>query len=222
MRPMSRSLEKLLARNFDDEMLREIANADYGESVDEHLSAIETARSGSFTVPLEWEPLEVLELVRWSEPADKLENGVLIRKSVREHWMRLICCTVLLKTSSKPENHEKILSEDSTIIQFVRSAIALGDKTILAAIEFIEWLTDKSHLDCPFCPVALVILELSLKNRDLLWTNVLITDGTDAGLLRNLVSECQLSNAWKTMIQKTLIESDNVEVKQFGQSMIAV
>jgi hypothetical protein len=222
VRSTPRPLEKLLASSIDAGMLREIASADYGEDVNEHFLTLVAALAGPFVVPLKWEPIEVLELVRWSEPADRVEDGQLIRKSEREHWMRLFCCTVLLKTSSQAENHEKLISEDSTIIQFVHSAIELGDKTTLAAIEFLEWLIGKSHSDCPFCPIALAILGLSLNDRDSSWANALVNTGTNSALLRNLISECQLANSWRVLLQKTLIDPNNCDsTREFGQSLVA-
>lgn len=160
---MSSLLEQLLASHVDFEMLREIASADYGDDVNDHLSALSSAIAGTFVVPLSWTPIEVLELVRSSTPADRIANGELVRKSVREHWKRLFCCTVLLKTSSQPENLNILPDEDSTIERFAESAIALGDNTTIAAIEFLERLMQTSHAGCPFCPVALVTLESSLK-----------------------------------------------------------
>ena len=54
---------------IDDEMLKEISLADYGDDAPEHLTALRTLRdAGIFPAKMVWVPGEVLELIRWSEP----------------------------------------------------------------------------------------------------------------------------------------------------------
>ncbi|MEN9937623.1 MAG: hypothetical protein RLZZ387_4202 [Chloroflexota bacterium] len=58
-----------LRPRVDDAMLLEIAGADYGMDADAHLAALRRIRDeGLFAVQIGWEPKEVLELIRWSEP----------------------------------------------------------------------------------------------------------------------------------------------------------
>src|SRR5437667_4516329 len=64
--------DELLARVsalVTDEMLLEISEADYGMDADKHLAALRGIRDlVRLPSPLEWEPVEVLELERWSDP----------------------------------------------------------------------------------------------------------------------------------------------------------
>ena len=218
--PTPSTLERLLANNVDAQMLDEIAHADYGESVFEHLAALRTAITGSFIAPIAWEPMEVLELVRWSEPMQTTSHEKPDKESQREHWMRLFSCTVLLKTSSEPENHEKLTGEDSTIIQFVRSAIELADSTTIAAIEFLEWLIETSHSECPLTPLALTILRLSLNCDQNACFERFQSIKLENELIRELISDCQLADKWRIMIERYLVDSNDSGVKQFGTAII--
>lgn len=220
--PTTRTLENLLANRVDSQMLNEIAHADYGESVFEHLAALRNAITGSFVVPLEWEPIEVLELTRWTEPATKISHEKPEEETKTEHWMRLFCCTVLLKTSAQPENHESFISEDATIIQFTESAIELGESTTEAAIEFLEWLLQTSHLDCPFTPLATSILRFSLKKDQSSRFETCALNNSDKDLVRRLISVSQLSDKWKKLIKRFIVDSNiDPDAVTFANAIIA-
>ena len=221
--PSPRSLEKLLARKIDDSMLDEIAHADYGESVRQHFVALVNVRNGSFVSQRDWEPLEVLELVRHSEPANRIVGGKTVNKSTREHWMRLFCCTVLLKTSAETDYED--IGEESTIRQFVRSARELGGEAIHAALSFIEWLIGRSHRDSPYCPIAFIILGVSSpktdNNRD--GETLIELAFAKSTCPRKPDSNLKLSKDWKNLIQESLIAVPNmpVPIEEFGRCAIA-
>ncbi len=174
--PSDRPLLDLLFQHIDDSMLVEIAHADYGDDVAIHLEALQQIRSGSIPVPLQWHPAEVLCLTRWTE-WDSLNTPELI--SQRNHWMRLFVCTVLIWASLEPEDYEYqnenwdyTDGENSTIIQFIDSALNLGDHVSLAALKFLGWrmqcqieraLIDEDFGNCPCYAVAMLLLSSHAK-----------------------------------------------------------
>ena len=97
--PQADQLLRQVSRLIDDGMLEEIAAADYGYDVEKHLAHLQLIRDeGSFAVPMRWEPREILELIRWSEPEDpKWKPGAF---GERGHWMRAFACTSLLRGNS--------------------------------------------------------------------------------------------------------------------------
>jgi hypothetical protein len=61
-----RALLHWLRTRISDQALRGIATADYGSGwIKHHQVVVEIARSGLVPMPLEWYPLEALELTRW-------------------------------------------------------------------------------------------------------------------------------------------------------------
>ena len=64
-------LLKLLSEATDDSMLQKIAEANYEWEAELHLEALLPIRDEArVPVPMEWHPLEVLNLISWSEPDD--------------------------------------------------------------------------------------------------------------------------------------------------------
>ncbi|KLU02318.1 hypothetical protein RISK_005384 [Rhodopirellula islandica] len=90
LEPSSDDLLRIVFSNVDESMLREIAAADYGEVFDEHLEQLAVIKSGKILAPMQWEPKEVLELIRWSEPEDPSWSPG--STGDRGHWMRLFAC----------------------------------------------------------------------------------------------------------------------------------
>ncbi len=78
-------------------MLKEIAEADYAQDVEEHLAALKPVWEGSeFTELHHWFPMVVLDLIRWPEPEDP--NWKPGSTGLRGHKMRAFSCAVLLAT----------------------------------------------------------------------------------------------------------------------------
>src|SRR5262245_2436176 len=106
-------------------MLREIASADYGMDADAHLDALLRIRDrGEAPAPMNWEPKEVLELIRWSEPEDP--NWRPGGTGIRGHVMRAFVCAALLRAAPEPANHGYFDGENQTIAQLLASALVLG------------------------------------------------------------------------------------------------
>jgi hypothetical protein len=113
-------LVRLIATHIDDDMLTEIADADYGKEQERHLAELSNLRAGKvLAAPMPWHPAEVLELFRWSEPSDpKHKPG---RFGIEGHWMRAFACAALLRESHRAENGYLRSSWDNTAVQLVES-----------------------------------------------------------------------------------------------------
>src|ERR1700761_2888417 len=93
--PDPNALLRLVSKHVNESMLNEIAAADYGDKVAEHLAPLRQIRDGrSLRAPMRWEPREVLELIRWSEP--DIPDWKPGSSGERGHWMRAFCCSALL------------------------------------------------------------------------------------------------------------------------------
>jgi len=100
--PDANALLRAISRHVDDGMLEEIAAADHGICADAFLRELRPIRDRQFfTIPMDWRPRDVLELIRWSEPDDPRERSG--RKGIRGHWMRAFACTALLRAGGEIE-----------------------------------------------------------------------------------------------------------------------
>ena len=68
LHPNERALTPLFQANVDEDMLREIAEADYGESADECYALLQTILKSGLVESDDFMLHEVLELIRFSEP----------------------------------------------------------------------------------------------------------------------------------------------------------
>ncbi len=213
-------------------MLREIAEADYGRDAEAHLKALCEIKSEKNLSPMAWEPQEVLELTRWSEPDDPTwEPGSV---GIRGHWMRLFSCAVLIRAAGEPQNDDYITSgEDSTIIQFVASALTLGHDVSLKALRFLCWRMRYRLLDDwdrPYFAVATLLLCVALgkHNSETLHDLMAATYSDEIGISA-LFGECLNSQTWKDITRRILIEPSaaslpiplNSELKKFGVKLIS-
>jgi hypothetical protein len=158
--PSERILFDWLRKRVNDSMLRDIAEADYGMDAEEHFKALVKLRDGEkLPVPLRWVPREVLELIRWSEPGFRDTRG---------HLMRAFVCTLLLRAAAEPENLDYITGENQTIIQLVKSAIALGNEATQATLSFLCWCFPLVSDTCekPFYAMAILLLQVVLSKHD--------------------------------------------------------
>jgi hypothetical protein len=77
--PDQRSAVDHLRGLIDESMLREIAEADYAKDVEGHFAALKPIWQGGDLTELDhWFPMEVLELIRWSEPEDSILSVITI------------------------------------------------------------------------------------------------------------------------------------------------
>ncbi len=221
--PTPDDLLRLVFQRVNESMLREIAAADYGQDVDEHLEQLLAIKSGKILAPMRWEPKEVLELIRWSEPEDPTWSPG--STGDRGHWMRLFSCAVLLRAAAEPANEGYFSGEDSTIVQLVDSAIKLGESTSKSTLRFLCWcMQSQTHgdWDRPYVAIAIQILLIFLDQCDPESTQFLI-DAANFELLpySNIFTECQKAKTWFRLIRKFLLESEHstLEIQQFGERL---
>lgn len=154
--PDRRSAVDHLRSLVDEGMLREIAEADYGQDVEGHFSALKPIwEGGELTKMDHWFPMEVLELIRWSEPENSdWKPGAT---GSRGHKMRAFSCAVLLATPNIEPNKE-------TLIQMVDSVSLLGHEAQEATARFLVWRFDPlgREEDRPFFALALAAITHSL------------------------------------------------------------
>jgi hypothetical protein len=221
LEPSDRPLLDLIFEHIDDSMLAEIAIRDYGNDVEIHLAALHQIRANKIPIPLQWHPGEVLCLIRWAEWDSLAQDGAI---SMRNHWMRLFACTVLIWASLEPENCEDlgehwnhIEGEDCTIIQLLDSALYLGDDVSIAALRFLGWrmqcqiqraLIDEDFGNCPCYAVAMLLLCVSLDRCNSEIVSFLISmaycNSEYIPISREI--ECQLSQKWRDKIDHILLD----------------
>lgn len=217
-------LLRLVFRKVDESMLREIAEADHGMDAQSHLAALRAIVRGDVPAPLKWEPQEVLELIRWSEPEDP--NWKPGSTGARGHWMRLFSCAVLIRCGAEPANEGCSLGEDSTIIQLVDSAIKLGHDSSLAALQFLSWRWESrglSEWDRPYFAIAILLLSALLGKCDNQTAAELIaTASSDETTPANLLAGCQKKKTWQAVARRALTEtrSLNRQVEEFINVLI--
>ncbi|MEZ4663519.1 MAG: CPCC family cysteine-rich protein [Caldilineaceae bacterium] len=155
-----------LARFVHDGLLRSIAQADYGMNVDEHLAALRGIHAGKIPVPIAWEPREVLELVRWSQPDGP--NGRWDGKDAGRdgHLQRAFACTALLLIANEPENSGRLMgSEKDSIIQLIGSVLALDLKLERPALRLLSECVLAIGLgdeELPFFALGILLLAATL------------------------------------------------------------
>ena len=133
-------LLRAISAYISDEMLDVISTADYGDRADEHLVALRQVRdTGTFPEELHWCPMEVFELIRWSEPEDpSWKPG---RTGEFGHWMRAFSCAAILRAEHAPYNYPYSDGcTDSTVIQLIMSLQALPVDLNRQAAQHLAWL----------------------------------------------------------------------------------
>jgi hypothetical protein len=144
LEPDQDSLLFALSRHITDEMLVQIARADYGRDQEQHLAPLRLLRDQRiFIKPMHWYPCEVLELVRYSEP-----DGSLASDRIRDHWIRAFASAALLRAMNEPWNYAADGAPPSfTLIQLLNSLEALPIDFIPDAIRLLAWMMLHSDLD---------------------------------------------------------------------------
>lgn len=174
--PNPESLLRTLARQIDDDMLHEMAAADYGMDIEAHLEPLRGLRDrGKVPIPFAWEPREVLELIRWSEPDDP-EWGPG-GHGVRGHWMRAFACTALLRCEFDAGNMaSRADGQNQTLAALLTSLDTLAAGLELEAAGLVAWSLERMQADSraassstidedlPFFGVGLLWLALRLKS----------------------------------------------------------
>jgi hypothetical protein len=133
-------LLRAISKHVGDKVLEWISTADYGMHADEHFLALRQVRdTGTFPPKMHWCPMEVLELIRWSEPEDpEWKPG---RTGEFGHWMRAFSCAAILRAEHEPYNyHYNDGCVDSTVIQLILSLRALPVDFTRQAVQHLAWL----------------------------------------------------------------------------------
>lgn len=153
----------VLRRQIDDDMLWEIAGADYGNDAEQHHAALLPIRDdGVIALPLQWEPREVLELIRWSEPDDpQWRPG---GSGWRGHLMRAFSCAALLKAGADAGDGSSGDGENQTIAQLLASLLELGWEEQEAGMRFLTGCSERipPGRELPFYRLGQLVLAVHL------------------------------------------------------------
>ncbi len=157
------SLFQLLAPLITEPMLATIAAADYHMDFEAHLAALRRIHAGEIPVPLQWEPREVLELVRYSEPEPRGTGPA-------GHLRRTFACTALLLAASEPENRAYLLGpEHETIGQLIASLLTLDIAFQRAGLRLLServLALDLEDDGMPFFALGILLLAVTVGDTD--------------------------------------------------------
>ncbi|MFC7760252.1 hypothetical protein ACFQY4_21180 [Catellatospora bangladeshensis] len=151
-------LRERVKEQFDAAMIDHISRADYGHDAERHRRAVsDLLAARTWPGELDWVPLEVLQLTRWSRP--ELPDGPLPPTGRRGHLMRLFACMALIRMRT-PNG----LPVD-TLAPFVASAVELGSPFLDDAVPYLAWCRRHEPgdwrddpADLPFLTFALLLL----------------------------------------------------------------
>jgi len=156
----------LLSPRMSDDLLRYMAMTDYGMNVEQHLAGLRQIRLGEIPTPLHWEPLEVLRLVRWSEPDRAQSHWHPLAYGQSGHLARAFACTALLMATAVPENRTQLHEDDnSTIIQLVASLLTLPEAMQHAGARLLSerlLALDLENDERPFFALGILLLAAAL------------------------------------------------------------
>jgi hypothetical protein len=140
--PDQRSLPAYLSHHIDDGMLREVAAADHDDETESHLAILYRVRNQGFVPGNDANVREVLELIRWSEPA--IVGWRPGGQGARGHWMRAFACATLLCAAGEgdPGAH---LSFNETVAGLIASLDALGIDLWTEAGGFLSWFVGRTE-----------------------------------------------------------------------------
>jgi hypothetical protein len=167
LHPNQTALTPLFQANVKEDMLREIAEADYGESADECYALLQPIWRTGLVESDHYILLEVLQLISFSEPevSDWNPGG----QGPRGHWMRLFACTALVQRDPWYQERPYGVWNAGTLARLVSSAIALGEPVERAAASLLAWrfLTNPGDEDeRPFLAFAVLLLAVHLGGRE--------------------------------------------------------
>ncbi|MGA7887405.1 MAG: hypothetical protein WCA44_16820 [Acidobacteriaceae bacterium] len=136
-----------ISKHITDDMLAEIALADYGLDQEQHLAALRRLRdTGTFVKPMHMYPCEVLELTRNSQPDDPEwrpgDTGVC------GHWMRAFASAALLRAREDPWSYGADPAFPSyTLIQLIDSVDTLPVDFDPELVRLLAWMMLHSDLE---------------------------------------------------------------------------
>lgn len=157
LNPDPRGLLALLGHRVSEEMLRDIAGADYGIERDKHYRELRRIASGEAPAPMGWCPKEVLELRRWRQPGD-----------TEGHLERAFVCAALIRAAGDPQGVE-FIGEGDTLAALVESAQAIGPDAAMEAGRLVAWRADRPS-DIPgYFALAVAMLAVGLPDHSADW-----------------------------------------------------
>jgi hypothetical protein len=148
-----------VSKHITDEMLAEIASADYGQDQEKHLAPLRQLRDkGTFVEPMYWYPCEVLELIR---------HGGGGRSELQGHWIRVFACAALLRAEEEPWNYGAGGKTSLNLILLIMSIRALPIDFTFQAVRMVAWIMSHADLEghdeqVIYCGVGLLWLVLHL------------------------------------------------------------
>ena len=163
LEPEAEVLLRDISKHIDDEMLEEIAAADYGGDIEKHFAALKQIRdTGLFPEMMCWFPGEVLELYRyrWIENTETSQGRFEF-----ENWARAFCCAALLRATREPWNYGDGIGTDKTTIHLILSLRALPVDFTGQAVSFFAWLLANSEPeggDDQVCAYGIAVLWFAL------------------------------------------------------------
>lgn len=221
--PDADALLRRISDHVDTQMLREIAAADYGEEVEEHLEHLLGIRDrGSFEMPMSWHPQEVLELIRWSEPEDpSWRPGA---PGERGHWMRAFACAALLRAAGEESNDPLRDGWNQTLIQLLESLRIVGTPLYGHATGFLAWLIPralqyKDAEDLGFFMIGLLWCALHRPTAVSDTAIVLLSEQISAEMQR-ASNESRRLHAEPGLLGATYYDLRHAKWRQLGQDLI--
>jgi hypothetical protein len=156
-----------LRSQVNRKMLEEIAENDRGEEAHQHMAGIEAqlyAPEPTLGL-LPWNPREVLELERWSEP--DLPTRDLPPTQRHGHLKRALASTILLRNAGHIADPERTSEEAffietsaATLIRLTESALAIGGELPYFTLQFLLWLycSQRCAIIRPFAAFSILLL----------------------------------------------------------------
>lgn len=110
-----------LSAPMTDDMLSEIASADYGMGAARCHQALQQLKADD-ELPIGplLEAREIFELFRWSEVGDN-RTGRVARPAATFHTMRALCCAILLEVSVHPMGADHPGGQNQTLVRLLES-----------------------------------------------------------------------------------------------------
>ncbi|QDT37065.1 hypothetical protein [Stratiformator vulcanicus] len=220
--PSPEPLHRLVVQHTDSEMLREIARADYGMDADAHLKALRRIAKGEILAPMEWEPLEVLQLIRYSVPEDRTWSPG--GHGERGHWMRLFCCTALIRADVEPDNDGYDLGSDCSVIQLIDSALKLGPQTSDAALRLLLWRLTRAEGDLYREPIyalgSLMLIIVKNQESPAAWHFLISLVENEDYPLNSVIESFFYKRQWKSYVRAHLLGSKDDLVDLLARELL--
>ncbi|MDR3425449.1 MAG: hypothetical protein P4M13_10335 [Alphaproteobacteria bacterium] len=227
--------------------LVKISEADYGMDAKEHYEKLfQIYSTGEMPRPLTWNPREVLELTKWSQPDDpKWKPGTY---GERDHLQRAFSCCVLL-VCADDYSHEY----SDLISRLIESCLVWGRDSLPLLEELILWklLKKADNEEYSFCALGYLLtycLRRKKKDKDEAFLSELFRwfiECANLAAQSSDFSSCspkyvgsswlfastpfeQSFDVWRSMIRKALfLQEENFplslrkEAKDLGEKLIA-